>query len=169
MPHKQNPVAAIAVLACTKQAPGLLATLAASAEQEHQRAAGAWHAEWEPLTTLLRLTSSAASWSAELLTGLQVDAERMRSNLNATGGLALAEHVSAILAPDLGRQQAHALVEQAAKRAAADSIPFADALSDSGVSRAHIDQALLPDSYLGATQQFIDRALTAHEATRRAS
>jgi 3-carboxy-cis,cis-muconate cycloisomerase len=60
MPHKHNPVAAIAILGCTKQAPGLLATLVACAEQEHQRAAGAWHAEWEPLTALLRLTGSAA-------------------------------------------------------------------------------------------------------------
>src|SRR5579875_544557 len=53
MPHKHNPVAAIAVLGCTRQVPGLLATLVASAEQEHQRAAGAWHAEWQPLTALL--------------------------------------------------------------------------------------------------------------------
>ncbi len=46
MPHKQNPVAAIASLGCTRRVPGLVATLAAAAEQEHQRAAGAWHAEW---------------------------------------------------------------------------------------------------------------------------
>ena len=48
-----NPVAAIAILGCTRQVPGLLATLVAGAEQELQRAAGAWHAEWEPLTALL--------------------------------------------------------------------------------------------------------------------
>src|SRR5205823_2626519 len=35
MPHKRNPVAAIATLGCTRQAPGLLATLTAAAEQEH--------------------------------------------------------------------------------------------------------------------------------------
>src|SRR5262252_942431 len=38
MPHKRNPVAAVAILGCTRQVPGLLATLAAAAEQEHQRA-----------------------------------------------------------------------------------------------------------------------------------
>ncbi len=64
MPHKHNPVAAVAVLGCTRRVPGLLATLAAAAEQELQRAAGAWHAEWETLSDLLRLTGSAASWSA---------------------------------------------------------------------------------------------------------
>jgi 3-carboxy-cis,cis-muconate cycloisomerase len=67
MPQKRNPVAAIAVLGCTRQVPGLVATLVAAAEQEHQRAAGAWHAEWEPLADLLRLTGSAASWAADLL------------------------------------------------------------------------------------------------------
>ncbi len=83
MPHKQNPVAAVTILGCTKQAPGLLATLAAAAEQEHQRAAGAWHSEWQPLSHLLTLTGSAANWSAELLPTLQIDPARMRANLVA--------------------------------------------------------------------------------------
>src|SRR4029077_19657063 len=101
MPHKRNPVAAIAILGCTRQVPGLLATLVACAEQELQRAAGAWHAEWEPLTALLRLTGSAASWAAELLSGLTVDASRMAANLAATKDLPLAEHVTAPLAGGL--------------------------------------------------------------------
>ena len=102
MPHKRNPVAAIAILGCTRQVPGLLATLAAAAEQEHQRAAGAWHSEWEPFSGLLRLTGSAASWGAELLAGLTVDPARMRANLDAAGGFPLAERVSGLLAPAVG-------------------------------------------------------------------
>lgn len=47
----------------------------AAAEQEHQRAAGAWHAEWEPFADLLRLTGSAACWGAELLTALRQEEE----------------------------------------------------------------------------------------------
>ena len=93
MRQKQNPVGAIATLGCTRRIPGLLATLAAAGEQEHERAAGAWHAEWETFADLVRLTGSAASWSRELLEGLKVDAARMRKNLevssaaiaNATG------------------------------------------------------------------------------------
>jgi len=98
MPHKRNPVAAIAILGCTKRVPGLVATLAAAAEQELQRAAGGWHAEWEPLGDLLRLTGSAASWGGELLAGLDIDAGRMRANLDAAAGLPLAESVAALLA-----------------------------------------------------------------------
>src|SRR5579862_435741 len=62
MPNKNNPVASVAILGCSRQVPGLLATLVASAEQEHQRAAGAWHAEWQPFSDILRLGGSAAAW-----------------------------------------------------------------------------------------------------------
>ena len=118
MPHKRNPVGAVALLGCTRQVPGLLATLAAAAEQEHQRAAGAWHAEWEPFSDLLRLAGSAASWGAELLAGLEVDPARMRQNLDDARGLPLAEHVASLLAPALGPIAAHDLVAQASAHAA---------------------------------------------------
>ena len=49
--------------------------------QEHERAAGAWQAEWGTVTELLSLTGSAAAWSRELLEGLEVDAERMRAGV----------------------------------------------------------------------------------------
>ncbi len=175
MPHKQNPVAAIVILGSTKRAPHLLATLAAAAEQEHQRAAGAWHAEWEPLSDLLRLTSSAAAWAAELLAGLRIDPARMRANLSAAEGLPQAEHLAALLAPHLGRLEAHDLVAQAAARATTtgtgllESLLADDAaaakLAASGLTRADLAAALSPDSYLGATPEFIRRALSAHEAT----
>jgi 3-carboxy-cis,cis-muconate cycloisomerase len=174
MPHKRNPVASVLVLGCVRRAPGLLATLAAAAEQEHQRAAGAWHAEWESLSDLLRLTGSAASWSATLLSGLRVDAIRMRANLDASGGLLMAEHVAAALAPALGRLAAHDLVAAAAIRAAEHGTGLAEALradADSaaalqaaGIGESELAAALDPAAYLGATAEFISRALAAHEA-----
>ena len=81
MPHKRNPVAAVSVLACTKRTPGLLATVFETMEQEHERAAGAWQAEWGTQLELLELTGSAAAWGRELLERLEVNADRMRENL----------------------------------------------------------------------------------------
>lgn len=81
MAHKRNPVAAVSVLACTRRVPGLVATLLASMEQELERAAGAWQAEWGTLSDLLALAGSAASWSRDLLEHLEVVPERMRENL----------------------------------------------------------------------------------------
>jgi 3-carboxy-cis,cis-muconate cycloisomerase len=172
MPHKRNPVASIVILGCTKRAPNLLATLVAAAEQEHQRAAGAWHAEWETLTDLLRLTGSAASWAAELLTGLAVDATRMQANLGAAGGLPMAENVATLLAPVLGPVEAHGLVAAAAARGAAQGIALPDALladpntagrlSAIGIGRAELQAAVDPTNYLGGSAEFIRRALAAH-------
>ena len=52
-------------------------------EQEHQRAAGAWHAEWQTLSDLLRATGGAAARLRTCLEGLVVDADRMAANLPA--------------------------------------------------------------------------------------
>jgi 3-carboxy-cis,cis-muconate cycloisomerase len=176
MPHKRNPVAAIAILGCTRQVPGLLATLAASAEQELQRAAGAWHAEWEPLTALLRLTGSASSWGAELLPGLAVDTSRMAANLAATKGLPLAEHGASLLAGVLGGAQAHDLVAQASARAVGAGLPLSDVLmavpgleerlTAAGITTDQIDSALDPAGYLGSADAFITAALGAHRSRR---
>jgi 3-carboxy-cis,cis-muconate cycloisomerase len=174
LPHKHNPVAAVAILGCTRQVPGLLATLVACAEQEHQRAAGAWHAEWEPLAGLLRLTSSAASWAAELLPGLVVDAPRMAANLAASKDLPLAEHVTSLLAGVLGGAQARDLVAEAAQRAVSAGLPLRDVLlavptlegrlASAGVTAEQVESALEPTGYLGASDAFITAALAAHES-----
>ncbi len=81
MAHKRNPVAAVSVLACTRRVPGLVATLLSAMEQEHERAAGAWQAEWGTLTDLLALSGSATAWARDLLSGLEVDERRMGENL----------------------------------------------------------------------------------------
>ncbi|WP_246115831.1 lyase family protein [Trebonia kvetii] len=172
MPNKSNPVAAIAILGCAKQAPGLLATLVAAAEQEHQRAAGAWHAEWQPLGHLLQLTVSAAAWARDLVTHLTVDEQRMAANLARAGGLPLAERVTALLGESLGGPAAHDLVAGAAARSAASGVPLRDVLlatpqfvqklSEAGIGQAQLDEALDPAGYLGAAQAFIAAALDAH-------
>jgi 3-carboxy-cis,cis-muconate cycloisomerase len=174
MPHKRNPVASIAVLGCTRQVPGLLSILVSNSEHELQRAAGAWHAEWEPLTALLRLTGSASNWAAGLLSGLVVDTSRMTANLTATKGLPLAEHVASLLAGVLGGAQAHDLVAEAGTRAVGAGLPLRDVLlavprleerlSSAGITAEQIDAALEPAGYLGSADAFITAALEAHES-----
>jgi 3-carboxy-cis,cis-muconate cycloisomerase len=174
MPHKRNPVAAVLVLACARRAPMLLATLAASGEQELQRAAGAWHAEWEPLTDLLRVSSSAAAWTAELLTGLEVDPDRMRANLEAAHGLPMAEQVAAALAPGLGRLPALDLVAAASAEAAASGRElvavllgeqrFAGPVAAAGINAGALTAAAGPQASLGAARGFTAAALAAYRA-----
>ena len=137
------------------------------------RAAGAWHAEWEPLADLLRLTGSAASWSAALLGGLRADAARMASNLDAARGLPMAEHLTAVLGPALGRLAAHDLIARASRpgrraagagrRAAADArVRRADPRAWSGLTDLQVADALEPSAYLGSAVAFVAAALAAH-------
>jgi 3-carboxy-cis,cis-muconate cycloisomerase len=115
MPHKHNPVAAVSTLACADQAPGLVATLLRCMVGEHERAAGAWQAEWRPLSDLLRLTGSAAAWLRHCLEHLEVDAERMTDNLRRGSEQALREHADAKDMLDVGDAvaAAAALVDRA--------------------------------------------------------
>ncbi|HVU79429.1 MAG TPA: 3-carboxy-cis,cis-muconate cycloisomerase [Gaiellaceae bacterium] len=81
MPHKANPVAAVLASACERHARAACGVLFESLVAEHERAAGAWHAEWHALTTALAATGGAVSAAARSLEGLQVDAQRMRDNV----------------------------------------------------------------------------------------
>jgi 3-carboxy-cis,cis-muconate cycloisomerase len=54
--------------------------------QEHERAAGAWQAEWGTLGDLLTLVGSATAWSADLLANLEVDVARMAENARGLDG-----------------------------------------------------------------------------------
>jgi 3-carboxy-cis,cis-muconate cycloisomerase len=169
LPHKRNPVTAVLVTAATRRAPGLVATLLGAMAQEQERAAGAWHAEWEPQAELLRLVGGAAARARELLEGLEVDPDRMRANLDATGGLLMTERVAASLAGPLGRAGAHGLVGRLAAEAADSSRPLREILLADPRVRAHLDEADLdrlldPEGYLGSAGQLIDRALAAHHA-----
>jgi 3-carboxy-cis,cis-muconate cycloisomerase len=164
MPHKRNPVGAVAVLACAARAPALVATLHAAIVQEQERATGAWPSEWEAISDLLRLVGSAAAAARGMLEGLEVDRERMCANLSAAGDLVMAESVVSVLAERLGWWPAQELVRRAAQQAAERGGTLREALVHvpevaTALSVDELDAALEPESYLGAAGAFVDRAL----------
>lgn len=84
MPHKRNPVFSILIRRAALAAPQLAATLhIAAADSVDERAAGAWHAEWETVATLVRRTVVAGSQATDLLSGLRIQADRMTATLDA--------------------------------------------------------------------------------------
>jgi 3-carboxy-cis,cis-muconate cycloisomerase len=131
---------------------------------EHERAIGAWHAEWEVLSDALALTGGAAAAVREATEGLEVHPEMMRQNLEETGGILMAENVTRVVADRLGRLEAHEMVGSAARRVADGGRPFRDELLVEPDLRERlwpeeIDAALDPAGYLGSEGEFIDRAL----------
>jgi 3-carboxy-cis,cis-muconate cycloisomerase len=139
-------------------------TLAGAMVQEHERAAGAWHSEWEALSDALALTGGAAAAMREATEGLEVDPGKMRKNLDETNGLLLAENVTTVAAGRLGRLRAHDLVKAACHRALEEGKPLREELlEDAEIGRLlpeeEIDAALDPAGYLGSAEEFVDRAL----------
>ncbi|GJD37286.1 class-II fumarase/aspartase family protein [Methylobacterium aerolatum] len=114
MPHKRNPVSATVILAAFGAAKGHAATLLDAMAAAHERPAGAWHAEWHALPQLFGLASGALREARTLAEGLEVDAGRMRRNLDLTHGLLFADAAAAACVGSLGGARAHALVERAA-------------------------------------------------------
>jgi 3-carboxy-cis,cis-muconate cycloisomerase len=83
MPHKRNPVEAIRVRACARRVQAASGSIVGGmAEQENERAAGAWHAEWGPLCEALACSGGAAAAACEMLERLEVRPQRMRENLH---------------------------------------------------------------------------------------
>ena len=165
MPQKRNPVGSTLARASARLAAAHATVLLGSLEQEHERAAGAWQAEWEAVVGALAHTGGALHALAGALESLEVDSTRMRRNLDLTGGLVMAERIAFLLLDRLGRAEAQEVVRQAA---AAES--FRDALladPRTGLDAAELDAALDPSTYLGSAAQLVDRALAFYESSRQ--
>jgi 3-carboxy-cis,cis-muconate cycloisomerase len=166
MPQKRNPVGSTLARASARLAGAHATVLVGSLEQEHERAAGAWQAEWEALPGALAHTGGALHALAGALESLEVDSVRMRQNLELTGGLVLAERVAFLLMDRVGRVEAQEIVREAA----ASETSFRDALLGdprAGLEPAALDAALDPSTYLGSSDGLVDRALAFYESSRR--
>ena len=167
MPHKRNPVSAAVLIGAATRAPGLVATMFAAMPQEHERSLGLWHAEWETLPELCCLVSGALQQALLVVPGLEVDAARMRANLELTQGLVLAEAVSIALAQKIGRDAAHHLIEQCCKQAVREGVHLravlgANAEVSAQLSAAELDRLLDAAHYLGQARRWVERAVAEH-------
>ncbi|MDQ7757957.1 3-carboxy-cis,cis-muconate cycloisomerase [Xanthomonas sontii] len=166
MPHKRNPVGCVVAIAAATRAPGLLATLFAALPQEHERAVGGWHAEWETLPELVRLSAGSLAQVRVLIEGLELDRARMAAHLDSHGGLLYAEAVAVTLAAHLGKAAAHALVETAVRRALATQQHLRAVLAEQPqvtavLAPADLDALFASDSWRGMAAVWIERVLAA--------
>jgi 3-carboxy-cis,cis-muconate cycloisomerase len=168
MPQKRNPVSAAAALSAATVAPNFVATLLAAQVQEHERGLGGSHTEWMTFPALALVTSGALSAVVEIAQGLEIDVERLRTNLELTGGRVMAEAVSFALAEKMGRAQAHVLVQELSQRAAQEKRPLKEILLNdlrvkAQLSGIEIEKLFIPLTYQGSAQTFIDRLVVASQ------
>jgi 3-carboxy-cis,cis-muconate cycloisomerase len=164
MPQKRNPIASEFILAAARAVHALLPVMFAAMAADHERATGPWQSELLALPQVFVLTHGALLHARAIAEGMVVDAQRMRRNLDLTGGLIVAEAVMMGLAPHLGRGEAHHVVKYACDIALAEHIPLGEALArDPGVAsrldRQAIERLTDPAHYLGSADAFIDRVL----------
>jgi 3-carboxy-cis,cis-muconate cycloisomerase len=171
MPQKRNPFGSAVVLSAAIRVPGLVSTMLSAIVQEHERALGGWHAEWETLPEICLLADGALTRTIEILNGLEVDKEKIAANLDLTRGLILAEAVAMALAEKIGREPAHQVVEQACHRALAQRKPLLDILKADAKVAAHLSaddltRLLDPKNYLGSAERFSKNVLSARKSRR---
>jgi 3-carboxy-cis,cis-muconate cycloisomerase len=164
LPHKRNPITCAIVLAAATRIPGLVSTMLSAMPQEQQRGLGSWHAEWETLPEIIRLSGGALHHLAEMLPSLQVDAERMQKNLELTKGLIFAEGVTMALADRMGKMPAHLLVEAACTKAREQNRHLKDVLRDEPGLHGHLTPADLESlfevrNYLGSADELVEQIL----------
>ena len=168
LPQKRNPVGAAAVSSAHRQASALVSVLFAAMANEHERAVGGWQAEWQTLTSLLRLAGGVAARVAETVGGLEIDPGAMSANLARSGDVLLSERIVVALVPAIGRAAATRAVQQAAERSQASGHPFADELAADPVAgpllEGRLAELLEPAGYLGSTDALIDRALARYRS-----
>ena len=173
MPQKRNPVTCATVLAAAQRVPGLVSAMFSCMLQEQERGLGGWQAEWETLPEIVCLAGGALHHLGEMLSGLHVDENRMRQNLDATRGLLFAEAVTMALGDRLGKMPAHMLLEAACKKARAENRHLKDVLREDRSLQGYLTPADLEGlfdvrNYLGSAEEFVRRVLAEVSSTATA-
>ena len=168
MPQKRNPIASEYVIASARGAQALVPLMLGAMIGDHERSSGPWQSEALALPQIFMLTSGALMHAVVIAQGMTVDTARMRQNLDLSGGLILAEALSAALAQRLGRAAAHELVERACAAAIAQGRTLIDVLANEprvsdGLDRASLDRLLDPANYLGDAPDAVNRVLARAE------
>ncbi|MDZ4292591.1 MAG: 3-carboxy-cis,cis-muconate cycloisomerase [Hydrogenophaga sp.] len=169
MPQKRNPISCLYIHANISVARQHAAALMDAMVADHERSTGPWEIEWVSLPEIFCLMSGALKQTKFVLQGLEVDANRMRSNMDITNGLVMSEAVMMGLGPYLGREYAHDLVYDLCRQALAENRPLIDILAAHPEIKQHLIRPQLeslcdPVNHLGQAGVMVDRVLAAHAA-----
>ncbi|MDE2298773.1 MAG: 3-carboxy-cis,cis-muconate cycloisomerase, partial [Burkholderiales bacterium] len=164
MPQKRNPISSCYIHAQISVVRQHAAALLDAMVADHERSTGPWQIEWIVLPEAFCLLAGALKQSRHVLEGLEVDAQRMRENIDLTGGLVMSEAVMMGLGPYIGRETAHDLVYDICREAVKQKRPLLELLCEHPEINTHLDRAALarlcdPAHYLGQSGVMVDRVL----------
>ena len=164
MPQKRNPISCLYIHSTVALVRQHVAALLEAAVADHERSTGPWEIEWISLPEIFLLASGALAQTKLLVCGLEVDADRMRANLDLTRGMIVSEAVMMGLGPHLGRQRAHDLVYDICRKVTATGVPLVELLAQNAdiskhLTRAELDKMCDPAAYLGLAGEMVDKVL----------
>ena len=159
MPQKRNPKLCQDTIAAAAQVRALVPLALEAMQTEHEADRTTSLMMNRAMTDACTLTGDILQRLVVLVEGLQVSPERMRRNLDLSGGLIMAEAVMLHLGATIGRQRAHDIVYDAAQAAATSGRPFRELLTEDETVRGHlgpdeIDALLDPPHYTGLSARF---------------
>jgi adenylosuccinate lyase len=164
MPHKRNPSVSENVVTVGRALRYNVALMHESLVQEHERDGAGWKIEWKALPESCLMASAILAQMKYVLSGLNVHVERMRRNLDITGGLIMSERVMFMIAGSVGKQTAHEIVYKASMESVDRGITFKEALLNSeelaGVlTGENIETLLDPLTYVGLATSMVEQEL----------
>jgi len=165
MPHKRNPELCERVCGLAKIVRGLVVPALENVPTWHERDLTQSSSERFILPEACILTDYLLHLMLGVLSGLEVDEERMRANIGLTGGRAMSEAVMMALAgKGMGRQEAHGLVRKLAIKSTVEKASFKDVLlRDESVrnllGEEEIGEALDARNYLGTSVEQVELAV----------
>lgn len=162
MPQKRNPKLAQDIIAVAAQIRALVPLALEAMITEHEANRTTSVMMDRALNQSAILTGDLLQYVIELFSGIRVFPDRMRSNLDLSGGLIMSEAIMLELGRKLGRQRAHDAVYDAAQASAVEGRPFQDTLAEvedvsANMTAAEVENLLDPTTYTGVCAMLADR------------
>ncbi|MDQ6659554.1 MAG: adenylosuccinate lyase family protein, partial [Chloroflexota bacterium] len=138
MPHKRNPEISEHLGTLARVIRHNTALILESLVHDHERDGRSWKTEWAVLAETCLAAGKLLALMRTLTATLVIHADRMRANLEATGGFVLSEAVMLALAARVGKQKAHTLVYETAMAAQGAGRGLREAVLDNSQIRTHL-------------------------------
>lgn len=170
MPHKRNPAVVETVVTLSRAIRYSVAMMHDAQMAEHERDVAAVRMEWKAVPEACMMAAAMLNMMHYALSGLNVHAARMRSNLDILGGFLMSERVMFALSEKLGKQTAHELVYEAAMHGMEKGITFEKALTENpaiceAIDAATIRELLDPATYVGLAPGIVEDVLQKVDAS----
>ena len=162
MPQKRNPKVSQDIVAFAAQVRALVPLALESMMTEHEADRTTYEMMDRAVTQSAILVGDILQYMIELLSGLRVFPDRMRRNLDLSGGLIMSEALMLELGRLIGRQRAHDAIYDAAQASVVEVKPFTETLVEvedvrENLTPKQIDALLNPTAYIGASRLLAER------------